>query len=187
MPMLAPDMQFSRTMSLARPRFPLKLLALAQRIAAYVALGWIVAEGDLSGWAVLLPILFAVATVDAVASNWRPWSFRPVAALRFTLFFFVQSVRGGVDVALRAVHPRLPIAPDIVQFSTRLSAGPARVLLANTVSLLPGTLAVQLEGETMQVHVLDSRLPVERTLRALESHIAELYGTGPGDRARDPC
>jgi multicomponent Na+:H+ antiporter subunit E len=151
-------------------------IAWLQRFVLYSAIGWVVAEGDTSAWAFLLPILAVVATVDAILCSWRPWQIRPLAAVRFATFFLWQSVRGGIDVALRAVHPRLPIAPAMRVFRMRLSAPPARVLLANAVSLLPGTLAVGIDDDCLRLHVLDAGGAIEPALRELETRIAALHG-----------
>jgi multicomponent Na+:H+ antiporter subunit E len=151
-------------------------IAWLQRAVVYATVGWIVTEGDLSGWMFLLPILAGVATVDAMLAGWRPWRIRAVPAARFATFFVWQSVRGGIDVALRAMHPRLPIAPTMTEFSLRLATPSARVLFANAVSLLPGTLAVNLFDERLQLHVLDANAAIGPTLRELEERIAALHG-----------
>lgn len=47
-----------------------------------------------------------------------------------------RSLYGGVDVARRALHPALPIAPRLFDHHWRLPPGLPRVVMANTVSLL---------------------------------------------------
>jgi multicomponent Na+:H+ antiporter subunit E len=53
------------------------------------------------------------------------------------------------------------------------------VLLANTLNLLPGTVALDIEGKTLRVHVLDSRLPIAEEVAAVEIHIARMFGIAP--------
>jgi multicomponent Na+:H+ antiporter subunit E len=53
-----------------------------------------------------------------------------------------------------------------------------RVLLALVVSLLPGTLAVRLEGDRLTLHALDVGSPVQSELRRIEDAIARLFGAG---------
>lgn len=169
--------------SLGHPRMKLAhstrrsaAIAWLQRAVVYAAVAWIVAEGDLSGWTFLLPILAGVATVDVIIAGWQPWRIRAVSAARLAVFFVWQSVRGGIDVARRAVHPRLPIAPTMKEFRWRLATPSARVLFANAVSLLPGTLAVNVFDERLQLHVLDAGIAIEPALRELEARIAALHG-----------
>jgi multicomponent Na+:H+ antiporter subunit E len=146
------------------------------RALAYIGIVFIVTEGNVSGWPVLGTVAALVAAIDAAASGWRSWNLRPLAALQFGVYFLLHSVRAGFDVAWRALHPRLPIAPGMASFELRLTDPASRVLLANVLSLLPGTLAVELEHGTLHLHLLDKRLPAEPSLRELERRIARLQG-----------
>src|SRR3972149_6345104 len=53
---------------------------------------------------------------------------------------------------------------------------PARTLLVNTMSLLPGTLSAGIEGNRLRLHVLDTQLPVEQELGEVETRIAAMFG-----------
>jgi multisubunit Na+/H+ antiporter MnhE subunit len=56
-------------------------------------------------------------------------------------------------------------------------------LLADTVSLLPGTLSSGFEGDTLVLHVLDCRLPVLEDVRRVEDRIAKALGLTLGSSA----
>jgi multicomponent Na+:H+ antiporter subunit E len=117
-----------------------------------------------------------------VASALVPWPVRlarPLALVRFAGWFLVQSVRGGVDVARRALSPSLPIEPELLELTTRLPPGAARVLLADVTSLLPGTLSVDLDGDRVLVHALSGGPAVTADFRVLEARVAELLGLPP--------
>jgi multicomponent Na+:H+ antiporter subunit E len=140
-------------------------------------LWWALTEGA-GGWA------FG-AVVVALAGATSLWLARPGrgnaslrGTLRFVPFFLMQSLRGGIDVAYRAFHPRLPIAPAWRVYPLRLPEGPARVFLMNAITLMPGTLSVEAEGNNLRIHVLDGRLPIERGLGRLEAHVARAFGVG---------
>ena len=51
-----------------------------------------------------------------------------------------------------------------------------RVVLANTLNLLPGTLSVSLEGEHLHLNVLDTRRPIVAEVRAAKRHLARMLG-----------
>ncbi len=89
----------------------------------------------------------------------------------------MHSLLGGADVAWRAFHPGLPIAPDLIEYPLRLPPGLPRVFMANTVSLLPGTLSASLDRSVLKVHVLDSRRGVLAELEAVEQSVARMFGT----------
>lgn len=78
-----------------------------------------------------------------------------------------------------ALRPRLRLDPALFEIPLRLPPGPAAVLLTGTLSLLPGTLSVHLEGTTLCLHALDARLPIKQEVRAAEARIARLLQLAP--------
>jgi multicomponent Na+:H+ antiporter subunit E len=83
---------------------------------------------------------------------------------------------GGIDVARRALDPRVPIAPRMVRYRMRLPEGDPRVVLADVISLLPGTLAAGMSGDRLRVHVLNVDQPLVAQLSREERQIAGLFG-----------
>jgi multicomponent Na+:H+ antiporter subunit E len=55
-------------------------------------------------------------------------------------------------VAYRVLHPDVPIRPGIVKVSTTLETRLARTFLANSITLTPGTLTVDIDGQDLYVH-----------------------------------
>jgi multicomponent Na+:H+ antiporter subunit E len=96
--------------------------------------------------------------------------------LDFAGFFLVQSFKGGTQVAVRAFRPRMDLAPALMEVPVTLPEGLARVLLVNTLNLLPGTVSVRLEGDRLYLHVLDERWPVAEEVRETEARIARMLG-----------
>jgi len=148
---------------------------------------WILTEGDSAALGFGLPvILLALGAGHLLAvDHQKTWTL--AGLLSFLPFFFYASLRGGLDVARRVYDPRLPISPAICEFSLRLPPGPARVFLANTISLLPGTCSVSLKTEgCLLVHALDDSGPLEDSLRRVERRVAALFGlTLTGSRPED--
>jgi len=150
----------------------------AVRFAALALLWVALTEGDLATWWLgsLAVVAATLASLVLLPPAGHPWS--PVGAVRFAGFFFRQSVVGGVDVALRALKPGLDLDPALVEYETRLPEGEAQVLFANTISLLPGTLSVEIEGRTLLVHTLDATPDIRDELRRTEEVVARLFGVG---------
>lgn len=94
----------------------------------------------------------------------------------FLLFFLVESLRGGMDVAWRALHPGLPVQPHFVDHPLRLPPGLPRTLMVSLVSLLPGSLSADLDADrgVLRVHLLAAG--GDAGLRVLEQRIAALFG-----------
>lgn len=145
------------------------------RLASFV-LGWIVlTEGDLrDAW------LGGVVAVLACAASYRVLPAGAVTGLRlggllrYLGYFAVQSVAGGVDVSLRALRPAMPVRPAFTEVDLDLPSEGLRVLLAWTVSLLPGTASVVLEDRRLVIHMLCDDAGNEQELRRLEAIIRGL-------------
>lgn len=65
-----------------------------------------------------------------------------------------QVVLSGLQVAWLVFHPKMPISPCMVQFETSLPHELARMTLANSITLTPGTVTLDVEGDTFVVHAL---------------------------------
>lgn len=127
-----------------------------------------------SWFGIPLSLAGAVIALKLLPERGRVWSL--VGLIRFVPWFVRESLLGGADVARRALHPRLPLAPAILAYPTALPEGPARTFLAGLISLLPGTLSAEWRDGELQVHVLDEGLAVEGRLRLLERLVADLFG-----------
>lgn len=78
-------------------------------------------------------------------------------AVRFPLFaalLFWEIIKANVDVFIRVVHPRLPIQPRLISFQSYLGTDVAKTILANSITLTPGTLTVEIDGDTFFIHCL---------------------------------
>lgn len=80
-----------------------------------------------------------------------------------------------MDVAWRAFHPRMPIAPDLIEYPLRLPPGLPQVFMANTISLLPGTLSAELDQGILQIHVLDSQKDFLAEVKMVEHNVARMF------------
>jgi len=58
---------------------------------------------------------------------------------------------------IRTVYGKKPVAPRLVTFRTPLS-GPAKSVLADSITLTPGTITVHCEDDRLTVHCLDGAL-----------------------------
>ena len=90
--------------------------------------------------------------------------------------FVWRSVLGGIDVAWRALHPRMPLKAGWVVLPTSLPEGGARVALGGEFSLLPGTLVAGSRDGNLLIHCLDTDQQIEGAVRREEGDIAASIG-----------
>ncbi|MCY6372056.1 Na+/H+ antiporter subunit E [Clostridium ganghwense] len=59
------------------------------------------------------------------------------------------------NVAKIVLSPNINISPDVVTFQTKLESEFCRTMLANSITLTPGTITVSMENNMLTVHCLD--------------------------------
>jgi multicomponent Na+:H+ antiporter subunit E len=82
----------------------------------------------------------------------------PKALLYAFLYVFVflkELLVSNLDVARRVIDPRLPIKPGIVRIRTRLHSPLAKTILANSITLTPGTLSAEIRDDILYIHWIE--------------------------------
>lgn len=70
----------------------------------------------------------------------------------YLVTFIWACIKANFDVAYRVLHPAMPIRPGIVRVKTTLRSDFARMLLANSITMTPGTITVDIIGDDMYIH-----------------------------------
>ncbi len=148
-------------------------VGLPVRLLAYAGIWWIITEGE-GGWLWGLPAVLAAAVFNPFATPER-WRWRWRGVLVFVPVFLWLSVRSATDVAYRALHPRRPLHPALIEFIWQIEGAHARVFLANLINLMPGTLCVRITGHGMTVHILGNPARTRAGLERLEVVVARLF------------
>jgi len=131
-----------------------------------------------SGWLLgSLFILLALVTAWFIKLPFHTLAFNKLPG--FFAWFLRQSLLGGWDVALRTFGSSASIRPDWVNHQVRSQNPLVRVLLSAISGLLPGTLAMKIENDQMQVHVLNIDQNWESSIRELEQQLEGLFPAGP--------
>ena len=159
----------------AAPLFRARWFRSMLALIPLAALWWVIAGGEPASWIVGGPAVLAAAWVVGRLGTGAGIRLSMAGLLRFLPFFIWESLRGGVDVALRTLAPRPRVEPGFLRYQTRLCEPAARVFLANCINLLPGTLAAKLEADWLTVHTLSTEADNEAELRRLELAVARLF------------
>jgi len=67
-------------------------------------------------------------------------------------FFFWEMAKANIDVAYRVISPRLPIKPGIVMVKTKMKSDIGKIAVANSITLTPGTLTLDIIDDKMFIH-----------------------------------
>jgi multicomponent Na+:H+ antiporter subunit E len=87
--------------------------------------------------------------------------FPPITPKRFIYFLlyivvlFFEIIKANFDVALRVIRPSLPINPGVVIIQTKLKSDIAKAVLANSITLTPGTFTIDIQEDKLLIHWID--------------------------------
>ena len=75
--------------------------------------------------------------------------------LSYLWYFFGALLKANFDLAKRVVSKDMKLHPDVVEIKTTMRSDLGKLFLANSITLTPGTLTVDVVGDSMLVHWID--------------------------------
>lgn len=158
------------------PQKTLKLRRLLPALMLLLLLWGLLSKGQ--GWYFGVPLVL-LAVWAGYHARLDPGSLQLRYLPSLIGFLLLELGRGGWDVARRAWHPHLPLAPVWVSYDLSSRDPRMQLLLSALVGLLPGSLAYPSGHFGLQVHTLDQQQDWRRTVERLEWHLARLLGDPP--------
>ena len=106
----------------------------------------------------------------------------PPLSIKRILFFLVylivlfwEIIKANFDVAYRILHPKMPIKPGIVVIKTTLKSDIAKMILANSITLTPGTFTLDVIGDKLLIHWINVKAEDIDEATSLIGHRFEKY------------
>lgn len=102
-------------------------------------------------------------------------------AVAYVAYLLVAIVRSNLDVARRVLSPKLDIHPGVVEAKTKLESPVGRLILANSITLTPGTLTVDIRDDALFIHWIDVRSEdrqkaTEEIVAGFEKYLEVIFG-----------
>jgi len=77
---------------------------------------------------------------------------RIIFFILYIFVLFIEIIKANFDVAYRVIHPKMPIKPGIIIIKTKLKQDIAKMILANSITLTPGTFTLDIKGDKLLIH-----------------------------------
>lgn len=90
----------------------------------------------------------------------------------YLVWLIGQVIVANIQIASVVLHPRLPIAPTVVRFRTRLGGELAQSAFGNSITLTPGTVTVDVVDDEFVVHALTAGAAHQLLSRTMERRVA---------------
>ena len=148
------------------------------RLTAAGFLFWLILTAGLGWWPLLLGLilsgLVAAASLRGLGGQTPLKLGETLGLIAYALALIPMILPAAWQVLRLVLRRDLPIMPEIIQHRTALQRPLARVALANSITLTPGTHCVDLEGDLLTIHCLEPRFAAPITERVLERRLAQL-------------
>jgi multicomponent Na+:H+ antiporter subunit E len=104
-----------------------------------------------------------------------------IAGLGYYAYFLKELVKSNLRLTFIVLSPKMPIKPGIVKVRTRLKSRMGRLMLANSITLTPGTLTVDVQDEWLYVHWVrvetdDIETATAEIVAGFERYLEVMYG-----------
>ncbi|MEE1312917.1 MAG: Na+/H+ antiporter subunit E [Lachnospiraceae bacterium] len=126
---------------------------------------WIIFAGDFTFEIAVFGILVSIA-VFTFQCKFLDYSIQKEKRLYrnilwgigYAVILVLEILKSNIGVLQLILSPKYEVEPKLVRFRTDLKTDLARVILANSITLTPGTITVTLEGDEYLVHCLDGQM-----------------------------
>ena len=92
--------------------------------------------------------------MDLVDHQDHPLHLRPVKLGSYFAWLMVEVIKSNIAVARRIIDPNLPIQPKVFKVRTSQRTELGQVIYANSITLTPGTVSIDLVDDQIEVHAL---------------------------------
>lgn len=100
--------------------------------------------------------------------------------IKYWIWLAGQIIVANIQIALIVLNPKLPINPQIVVFKQEMDNPLAHVSLANSITLTPGTITIDIDDDNYIIHALTDEaaasLYFENGQGQIREKIAQIFG-----------
>lgn len=128
-------------------------------ITVLLLIFWLLISGDLSLQhifsglfiALLLSLFWSLLTIDERRKTRITWRQLKIF-IRYFVFLAIEIIKANFIVAMIVLSPKMLISPGLIVLKVTLKKDLPRVFYANSITMTPGTITVDLEGDRLLVH-----------------------------------
>ena len=119
---------------------------------------WIILTNTFQYEELLTGILISFVLTLILIKNYQKLGLPPIGIKRLVYFIIYilvllkEIIKANFDVAYRVLHPKMPIKPGVVIIKTGLKQDIAKMILANSITLTPGTFTLDIKGDELLIH-----------------------------------
>ena len=128
---------------------------------------------------VMLVVLIALR-MDVVDHEGHPLQLNLKALFTYWVWLLKEIIVSNIYVCRLILNPALPISPTVIALRSSQSTDLARVIFANSITLTPGTVTIDVDGDITEVHALTEELARSLLAGSMDSKVTALESRSGG-------
>jgi multicomponent Na+:H+ antiporter subunit E len=104
---------------------------------------------------------------------------RILALVPYAFWLLGRMIASAAQIAYIVINPKVPPEPGIVRIRVELTSPAARAVLANSITLVPGTMTLEMTDRELTVHTFTPDAVEDLATAAMQNRIAFAFGDGP--------
>jgi multicomponent Na+:H+ antiporter subunit E len=162
-----------------------QLLLFAALLGFWLLLSWRLEPLFLVMGAVSAAVITVASTVlleRTIGSAGQHPRVNVVRLAPYVIWLLGRMLVSAVQIAWIVVNPRVPPEPGIVRIPIQLKSPAARTMLSNSLTLVPGTMTLEIAEHEVTVHSFTPDAVDDLASAAMQNRIAAVFGDGPQER-----
>ena len=99
-------------------------------------------------------VVFIALRMDVVDHEGHPLHLNPKALVIYWFWLLKEIFVSNIYVCRLILNPAMPISPTVIALRNSQSTDAARVIFANSITLTPGTVTIDVDGDITEVHAI---------------------------------
>ena len=128
---------------------------------------------------VVLVVLLALR-MDVIDREGQPLHLDLKALFTYWVWLLKEIFVSNIYVCRLIINPEMPISPTVIALRSSQSTDLARVIFANSITLTPGTVAIDVDGDITEVHALTEELARSLLAGSMDSRVTALESSSGG-------
>jgi multicomponent Na+:H+ antiporter subunit E len=145
---------------------------------------WLLLSGHYTPLLLILGVLSTLLVVllalraDLIDREMQPVLLKP-SVLLYWIWLAWEIIKSNIDVSRRILSPRLPISPTIFTIRAAQKTDLGRVTYANSITLVPGTVTMDVDEDVFTVHALTQDVAAQLKRGDMNRRVCSVEGIFP--------
>jgi len=121
---------------------------------------WLILTSSLHVDNILVGVVVSFSIAILYTKMFKHHKFEFINPIYFLVYLFIllkNIIISNMQIAKRTLSPDMELAPAIVAVKTNLKSNWKKLLLANSITLTPGTLTLDVKDDTLFIHIIEYR------------------------------